>query len=211
MAISYPLTFPVKVPNSAVLRMRSIVAKVRSPFTGQTQVQVHQGRLWETSITYPRMVRADAELIIAFLAKLDGMRGTFLMGDPAGGTPRGSAASSPGTPLVMGAGQTGSDLEFDGVPGGASSYLLPGDYIHLGSGTGTHLHKVLDQVDADSTGVATMTLWPELRESPANGATIVVSSALGHFRLTENLSEFSINEALHYGISFEAEEALELA
>ncbi len=208
MPITYPLTFPAKVPNSATLSMSSIVAVSRSPFTGQTQTQVYQGRLWGANISYPRMIRADAETIIAFLAKLDGKRGTFLMGDPAGGTPRGSAGTTPGTPVVFGASQTGSDLNIDGLPGGASGYLLIGDYIQLGSGTGTHLHKVLDAVNADSSGAATLTLWPELRESPANNDPVTVSSALGHFRLLENLSEFSIDEALHYGVEFTAEEAL---
>lgn len=208
MPITYPLTFPAKVPNSATLSMSSIVSVSRSPFTGQTQTQVYQGRLWGASIAYPRMKRAAAELVIAFLAKLDGKRGTFLMGDPAGDTPRGSAGSSPGTPVVFGASQTGSDLDIDGLPGGASGYLLPGDYIHLGSGTTTHLHKVLDDVNVDSSGAATLVLWPELRESPANNDPVTVSGALGHFRLLENISSFSIDEALHYGIEFEAEEAL---
>ncbi len=208
MAITYPLTFPSQGVSGVVMRMRSIVAVTRSPFTGKEQVQVHPGRSWGFTAIYPKMERATAEPIITFLGKLDGRKGTFLVGDPNGATPRGSAADTPGTPLVVGSSQNGSDLDVDGLPAGASGYLLPGDYIQLGTGVNTHLHKVLDQVDVDSTGAATFTLWPELREDPVDGATVVVSGALGHFRLANNVSEFSIGLAAHYGISFSAIEAL---
>jgi len=208
MAIIYPLTFPTIDPVSAILSMRSIVAVTRSPFTGQEQIQTHQGRLWEMTWSYPPMVRSDAEVLISFLAKLGGREGTFLAGDPNGGTPRGSAASSPGTPLVVGSAQSGTELDIDGVPGGASGYLLQGDYISLGSGVTTHLHKVLEDESADSSGAITLTIWPAIRENPVDGATVVVNSALGHFRLAGNVAEFSINVAQHYGIEFSAVEAL---
>lgn len=212
MPITYPLTLPVTtIVSSAVLRMRSVVAVTRSAFTGQEQVQTHQGRLWEMLFIYPPMVRADAEQLIAFLAKLNGREGTFLAGDPNGATPRGTASSDPGTPLVVGSSQSGSDLDIDGAPAGASGYLLAGDYISLGIGATTHLHKILDDVNVDSGGTATLTIWPTIREDPVDGATVTVSNTLGHFRLTENVSEFSINVAQHYGIEFEAVEAIQVS
>jgi len=210
MPITYPLALPSPGIAQAVVRMISTTSVTESPFTGQVQAQSFARKMWEFEFVYPTMARANAEAVIAFLAKLDGRLGTFLAGDPAAATPRGSASSAPGTPLVMGASQTGVDLNFDGAPAGASGYLLEGDYIGLGTGVNTHLHKVLDDVNIDSAGEGTMTIWPALRESPADNAAITVSSAKGHFRLAENVSEFSIDTAIHYGISFLAREDIQV-
>lgn len=207
MPITYPLTFPSQGLVDVVFGMRSIVAVTRSPFTGQEQVQKHQGHLWEASVNYPAMKRENAEQVIAFLAKLNGREGTFLMGDPNGATPRGSASSTPGTPIIDGASQTGVDLNIDGLPVGVSGYLLTGDYIGLGTGSSTRFHKVLDDVNTDSVGAATLTIWPELRSSPSDGATVIVSSAVCLFRLASNLSNFSIDVATFYGLSFAAVES----
>ncbi len=40
------------------------------------------------------MNREDAEQWVSFLMKLYGQKGTFLLGDPLGGTARGSASTS---------------------------------------------------------------------------------------------------------------------
>ena len=102
-----------------------------------------------------------------------------LLGDPIGATPRGSASSAPGTPVVNGASQTGDTLSIDGLPASATGYLKAGDYIQLGSGTGAQLYKVLDDVDSNASGEADLTIWPDLRSSPADDATVVVSNAKG--------------------------------
>jgi len=51
-------------------------------------------------------------------------------------------------------------------------------------------------------------LWPDLRSSPADGATVVVSNAKGVFRLSNNEAVWTINNAGFYSISFAAVEAL---
>ncbi len=207
MAITYPLTFPIQGVGSAVLGMRSNVSVVRSPFTGQEQVQVHQGHMWEYSASYPPMIRADAEVIISFLGKLGGQEGTFLAGDPNGVTARGVAT---GTPLVNGSSQTGTDLILDGATINTTGWLLEGDYISLGTGVQTHLHKVLTNADSNGSGDVTLTLWPRLRESPVTNDAITVASCTGTFRLTNNLSEFSVDTAKHYGLQFEAVESIQV-
>ena len=209
MAISYPIAFPViSGVESVVLRTRPVVAVSESPFTLTQQAQAHQGQRWEASVNIPTRKRSIAEYWVAFLLKLNGRQGTFLFGDPNGATPRGSASSSPGTPVVDGAGQTGNQLNISGAPSGASGYLLAGDYIQLGSGSGSRLFKVLDDVNTDSVGDFTALLWPSLRSSPANGATVVVSAAQGVFRLDKNLTEWGISQQTFYDISFNAVEVL---
>ena len=154
------------------------------------------------------MKRADAEEWISFLIKLKGSYGTFLLGDPSAITPRGTASSSPGTPVVNGGSQTGDQLVIDGATASQTGYLKAGDYIQLGSGASAKFHKVLEDTDTDGSGNATLTIFPDLRSSPADDATVVVTNAKGVFRLSDNLINWNVDEASVYGITFGCAESL---
>lgn len=202
--ISYPLTAPIhRKPARVVLRAVTVVGQTRSTFTRKRQVQVHQGQVWELEVSLPPMLRPDAEQWIAFLLKLNGREGQFLLGDPNAEHPRGVAT---GTPRVNGATQMGSSLVTDGWTASTSGILLAGDYIQTGSGLTSRLHKVLDDVDSDAGGNATLDLWPRLRESPADNDLLTVSGAKGLFALADNRMEWDIEGAMKYGISFAAVE-----
>lgn len=209
MAESYPIALPTHTGIAQIrLLARDVVGISTSPFNLKQQIFRHPGQRWEADITLPPMQRADAEQWAAFLLRLRGQYGTFLLGDPANATPRGSAANAPGTPQVNGAGQTGDELVIDGVPTDGSDYLKAGDYIQLGSGGTATLHKVLEDVAIDGSGDATLNLWPQIRTAPADNATITVSNAQGNFRLASNETMWDINSATLYGITFGAVEAL---
>lgn len=205
-------TYPINMPNSNIASVRLIarnaVAVAASPFTFAQQVYRHQGQGWEADITLPAMKREDAEAWVSFLLRLRGQYGTFLLGDPNGATPRGSASTTPGTPVVNGASQTGDELNIDGLPVSVSGYLLAGDYIQLGSGSTATLHKVLEDVDSNASGEATLNLFPAVRTAPSDNATVTVSNAKGNFRLNANETSWDINTASIYGITFGAVEAL---
>ena len=209
MAETYPLTFPTQTGVAAVeFTATDVVSVSQSPFTFSQQVVRHAGARWSATISIPPVKRSDSEYWNSFLLRLRGQFGTFLLGDPNGATPRGSAASAAGTPVVNGASQTGNELNIDGLPASATGYLKAGDYIQLGSASTARLYKVLEDVDSNGSGEATLNLWPDLRSSPADGATVVVSSAKGVFRLTNNEAVWTINNAGFYSISFAAVEAL---
>ena len=209
MAITYPLAFPTHTGVYGVnLVARNVIGLTSSPFTLATQVHKFQGARWEADISLPLMKREDAEVWIAFFMKLYGSIGSFLLGDPNGATPRGSAATAAGTPVVNGASQTGNELDVDGLPASAAGYLKAGDYIQLGSGSTARLYKVLDDVNSNASGEATITVWPDLRSSPSDGAAIVVSNAKGVFQLSTPITNWQINNAGFYQMSFGAVEKL---
>lgn len=209
MAISYPLSLPT-VSGIARVNLRAVnaVSISESPFTFKQQVIAHSGQRWEAEISMPAMQRADAEAWISFLMSLNGLKGTFLLGDPNASTPRGSASTAAGTPVVNGADQTGDSLTIDGCPTSATGYLKAGDYIQIGGGSAATLHKVLTDTDTNASGQATLDIWPYIRTAPADDATVIVSNAKGLFRLGSNQTEWSINEAAIYGITFPAIEAI---
>ena len=209
MAESYPLTFPTQTGIAQVeISATDIVSISESPFTLSQQVVRHAGARWSATITIPPVKRSDSEYWNSFLLRLRGQFGSFLLGDPNAATPRGSAATTAGTPVVNGASQTGNELAIDGLPTSVTGYLRAGDYIQLGSGATARLYKVLEDVDTNASGQATLNLWPDLRSSPADGATVVVNGAQGIFRLATNDATWTINNAGFYSISFAAVEAL---
>jgi hypothetical protein len=60
--------------------------------------------------------------------------------------------------------------------------LLPGDYLQVGY----RLYMATAVVNADSNGNAKISIWPSLRETPADGATVSLVNCQGVFRLSAN-------------------------
>jgi hypothetical protein len=117
--------------------------------------------------------------------------------------------TTPGTPLVKGASQTGGALLFDGAGTGVTNYLRAGDWLQLGTGATVQLHKVLADASSNGSGEVTVDIWPDLRTSPADNAPITVLAAKGLFALPPGqAAEWNIDEAQIYGIAFSAQEAL---
>lgn len=203
MAISYPLTIP-STPGFRVFNMLHDVgtAKASNPFTGQTQVQEYAKKKFLIEAQLPPMERSTAEAWRAFLAKLSGPKGTFLIGDPLAKQPRGVAT---GTPLVNGASQTGQSLITDGWTPSTTGILLAGDYIQIGQ----RLYVILIDADSDGSGNATLDIFPNLRESPADNETIYTINTTGLFRLSRaTVTVSGTDEERVFDIGFSAEEAI---
>lgn len=204
-SFTYPLT-PPSTPKQRriILRPQSAVARSQSVFTGQQQVQVHDGQWWEMDVTMPPMDRDTAAAWDAFFTKLNGTEGTFNMGMDNAATGLGALT---GTPLVKGGSQTGNALDIDGAPNSVTGWAKAGDYIQIGAGADAHLHKVVDDADSDGSGNVTLSIWPNLRTSPADNDAVIVSSTVGLFRLQESIS-IDISLANFHGFSFRAIEAI---
>jgi hypothetical protein len=194
MALSYPLDTPTTIGIESIeLRAVNAVAVSQSPFTYKQQVISHGGQKWEASVTIPSVHRDKAAEWKALLVGLKGQVGTFLLGDPDYATPQGTVSSCTLT------GDAGDETVSVVMTGS----LKAGDYIQLGSGSSAKLHQVL----LDQNGDGSLEIWPALR-SNYTGATVVFNNPKGVFRLSNNVTSWSINNASIYGISFEAVEAL---
>jgi hypothetical protein len=187
--------------KSIVWTQKSTVGLSMSPFTAQQQVQEWAAQYWQAQVVYPRMTRAQAENLIAVLVSLRGMANTFLLGDPAGKVPRGAAL---GTPLVSGNVNGGSSILTRGWTPNTQHVLLPGDWFAVDN----HLYKILSDENSDSGGNAAFDIWPDLRTSPTDGTLITIQSAQGVFRLASNELSWDIDEAITFGLQFNALEAI---
>ncbi len=124
---------------------------------------------------------------------------TFLMGDPNRLTARGALG---GSPVVNGANQTGSSVSIDGCSNNITGWMKAGDYIQLGAASTARLHKVLQQVDTNGSGQATLDIWPNMVTAPTDGSTVVTSNTVGRWRLNSGEQDWSIDNASFYGITF---------
>ena len=211
MAITYPISLPsdsIAQPVSTTFRIRRIIGQTQSPFSGKTQTFKHTGEWWEAEISLPPMKQAVAKKWVASLVSLRGVSGQMLLGDFDARTPNGTASSNAGTPLVNGASQTGNALIIDGAPASQTGYLKAGDYIQIGAGLSSRLHMVVEDANTNGSGQTTLSIEPALRTSPANDATITVSSPKGVFRLVDNVTEWEANAISVYGITFAGTEYL---
>lgn len=206
MAISYPLALPQTRTELAIsLRMRDAIAVSESPFAASDEVQEWPRDQWRASVELRPFTEPDARLWIGWLASLRGRRGTFLMGDPLRRSPRGIGT---GTPLVMGAGQTGLTLITDGWTISQTGILKAGDYIQLGSAGSATLHMVVADADSNFSGQATLEIWPRLRTTPSDNAAITVTNPVGRWRLASNERGWDVRSAQIYGIRFDCVEDL---
>jgi len=174
--------------------------------------QIFDGRMWRGTLTIKARRGGDGRSLTAWLTALRRAgtnAGTFMLGDPSATLPLGSAKDTPGTPVVDGAAQTGEALNVTGLPTSVTGYLLEGDYIQLGTGITARLKKVLDDVDSDGSGDATMNLWPPIRTAPVNSSTVVVSSAQGLFISPIGVSSWSVRPpSIHSGITIDVAEVV---
>lgn len=205
MTISYPISLPAAFAYSKItIRAANTVGESVSPFSAEQQLYVHQGQWWEADVKLPVMKLSDAEDVLGAFLSLRGKEGSFLL--PAvNTTPRGAGG---GTPVVDGASQTGHTLAIRGGPLSTSNWLKAGDWIQLGSGSSTRLHKVLVNASTDGTGKTTLDIWPRHRSSPADGASVTISACKGLFQLSSNVTEYSVEAAMRYGFAFGCRERL---
>ena len=196
MAISYPLTPPAGI-RIASLRFSAISAVARniSPFTFSSQSYNWTGTMLSGDVECPPMNRADAEELIGFL--IMAARGTFYFRDYANGTQRGTMT---GSPQLNGSHVANTSTLT--VDTGSGSWAV-GDYIQLGTGSSSKLHKI--------TRVNTALeyeIFPLLRTNYPDNTTIVYSNAVGVFRLGTTTCDWSIDTAKKYGLNFSIFEAI---
>jgi len=203
-----PTIFPIAAPttfgaSTFSIDLIPVVAVSESPYTNSQQAQAHQGETWEIQVGLELLNRDQFEEYSSFIHLLRGRAGSFTMAIPGSEKPRGSAG---GTPVVAGAGQTGEDLNTSGWTPSQTGILKAGDYIQLGTGLTTRLHKVLIDVNSDAGGLATLTLAPKVVTAPADLATIIVNDAKGLFRLKSNSNPVNITPPNQFTVSFAARE-----
>jgi hypothetical protein len=192
----------VTAPATIEWDAQEAVAASVSPFTGQTQTYDWQNSWWEGHVSLPPMSRYASDAWSSFILECRGQSNTFSLGDPKAVLPKGPAL---GSPVVSGAAQTGYSLITRGWSPSIISNLLPGDYIQIGY----RMYKILVAANSDSSGDATLSIWPNLRDQPADGTVIKTKNCKCLFRLkANNGNKFSTNPGSYGFTGFAIKEAI---
>jgi hypothetical protein len=210
MSISYPLNMPTDVIGISEIELRAenTVGLTQSPFTYRQQVFQYPGQRWTASISIAPVNRQFGEPWVAFLLALNGQAGTFLLGDPLGSAPRGTIGTGSTVRINGNQAAGGTSINIKGLPTSRTGVFLPGDYIQLGSGATATLHKILLAANSNSSGQATLFIWPYARRALVDNEIVTYVNARGRFRLAGNQQAWSIANNLRYGVQFEAVEAV---
>ena len=174
-------SFPSVTPNSSSWSLESNTAIFRSVFTGATTTTDRGGEHWRVKLTYRNITAADKAVMKAWLVQLNGQQHRFTLHDHSL-IQRGSFG---GTPLVAGAGQTGSTLSVNGVSN-VTNWIRAGDMFEVDGAL------KMQTIDATSSGGAvTLTFVPRIVSAPPNSDPIVTSNPSGLFMLASPTVQWS--------------------
>ena len=162
--INWPLDLR---PARQAFYIRTNTVRFESPLTGQVQIQERDGARWVAQMNITRGA-VESRRMDALLAALHGPVGRIYMPDFRRLTAKGSLAGDP--QLVSG---TGTTLTLDGFTPDAIGVLLAGDMIQTSTG---RAHMVVQNVDADEDGEASVLIAPRLRE-PVTAGPLVTTNA----------------------------------
>lgn len=192
----------VLAPSSVKWIYDDKVAESGEEFGYQSQVFDWMQSMWLAEVSLPVLDRYSHDFWSAFFARVRHGVGVFLLGDPRAALPKGVAS---GSPVVLGASQTGYSVVTAGWTPGVTSILLPGDYLQIGY----RLYKVLTDVSSDANGQATIPVWPNLRDLPADQTPIITRNCRGLFRLQAGDKISSSVNVSGYGVdAFTVREAV---
>lgn len=182
-------------PREATPRLRRFGVDL-NPALGGPSLRVQRlGTRFAVDFVYPPMTKAQAEPII----------GALLDADTAGDTllarlPMGALASSLGTPLVNGAGQTGYSLVCDGFTAGVT--IPAGTPFSFTAGSRTMLHMTRVAATANGSGQVTLPIGPLLRASPADNAALEFTNPKIEGHVDGREWPWTVTVEKHYLVSF---------
>lgn len=202
-----PITYPLSLPSVGVRDMTfskdEVISFTESPFNLKRFYYRQPGDRWRVTVNLSTMTIDNAGQWEGFLLMLESGLRPFYLGDVFNIIPKGAAK---GSPVVKGAGQSGRVLNTSGWEASIANQLKAGDKLQIGNS----LYMVVRNFDSNSSGEATLNIWPSLRESYADLTAIRLFKPQGIFRLasaSQVLRTSSLTGAAG-SISFEAIEAL---
>ena len=149
-----------------------------SPLSRAEQRLALTGARWRAFFEWTFLTETAGLELLAFLDARDGPAETFEIFNPVQRSVKGTATAGG---LVNGASQTGGSLITDTWAINQTGLFKAGDLFQVG----TELHRITQDINSDGVGAATLVFKPNLRTSPANNATIVISDAKVLVRLAD--------------------------
>lgn len=171
--------------------------------SGKRQVRKTGGQAWAFSIRLPRLEVNEWREVLAFLLLQESQYGAFEIVHPLFAVPKGVAT---GTPLVVGASQTGTTLNTDGWTASTVNIMKQGDLFKIAGNN--KVYMCTQASDADGAGASSLTFMPPLVESPADNAALTVLSVPFTVMLSDESPPLSLVPPERGEFSFDVVEVL---
>ena len=192
------ITYPSTPKPSGMSWRLSMPAQTNvSDWTGRRQTLASGRGWWECQITLPPIVgTTNINAWRAFVAKSRGGVNDFQIPvDPT------AQSTSTATPLINGAAQTGRQLNTDGwTP--STTPLVAGQFVTINN----QLLQLTENVNANGSGVATLTFEPSIRVSPSDNAAIEYKNPFCLMYLVEE-PVLSVENGYVYSLSLNLRES----
>lgn len=172
-------TTALPMPSGMTFGLRTNALDFASPLTGVVQSVAMPGARWIATLQWAALRRTDADLLQALMVQMRGRTNRLVMWNVVRPTVRGVGG---GSPLVNGAGQTGSTINIDGLPVNTNGIYIAGDFLGIGS----ELKMVTATVNSNGSGQAAVSFEPPLRAAPADNSAIVTTQPTAKFMLMNN-------------------------
>lgn len=193
MAIALPDT---PFPASMTPRLVTGGAGLRPAFGGDVQRLNRVGSRFAIDVTLPVMTYAAAQAWSDINDETDTV--TMRIVQP------GLNTGAPGTPLVNGAGQSGTTLVLDGL---TPHYVLrKNQWISVSTGGRLYAYRVKTEVAASAGGAVSVVLTTMLRASPADNSPVQIAAPRIEGFATVPDDAWATDTAGHVALSFTIEE-----
>ncbi len=211
-AVDLAITFPIAPPLDFVTELDisefNASTFITSPFTGRGVTQTFEGEYWNCTLRYRNLGREDGQALSAFRSALRGSTGSFVVPFPGIDNALGLARLMPSSPSVDDGFIEGSSLlPIADAVAGIAGYFLAGDILQVGPNSRPHWHRILEDVDIDSTGRALIEVWPVIREGTQAGDQVSYARPLCLFKMIGEI-DTSIRTPVIYNLDIIARELL---
>lgn len=162
----------IVTPTTVDISLEANTALGVSALIGSAQTLDRGGMKWRAMLQFLNLRTDNRAELMAQIAELRGQANRLRVSvydNPARG-------NYGGTPLVVGAGQTGNNLNVDGV-GTVTNWIRRGDYFSVNV-NGEHELKIATADANSSAGAITLQFEPRLRASPLDNAVIYVQDGV---------------------------------
>ena len=144
------------------------------------------GQRFKFSATYPPMSRSDFAPVLAFIMKQRSQKETFQIALPDLKNAKGNVSGSVLVKTAHTAGDT--TITVDAMTG----TLKAGDLVKFAGDT--KVYMVVEDVTADGSNEATLTIEPPLRSAISDNAAVTYDGVEFTVRLTNDLQQFSTDD-----------------
>ena len=202
----YPLGIPEGIGFSkAKWGLKRSVAISESPFTGKQQTYQYQYALWTATLSLPPMNNILAGRWTAFIIKLQGRRGTFLLGNPDYKL-KGAASDKHvlATDIEVGANSISLRTLYPRTP---NTYRA-GDFIQIGAGATANLYMVTDDANTSQNKIVSINIEPSIRAAASAETEINYTNPKAVFRMDKNDITWDTDKNRIYTITFSCTEAV---